>query len=153
MSFRDRVWTGDEFISRAMADVLTRLNEAKKRGDVFVALELTPDGKRSMRALVKRDWVFESAGLDGVRYTITGRGQRVIHKICQVKRYRRDGLCPRCGDNERKRDSSYCAPCCNELYRQRYAPRARKLLKAKRLQRIWPNDGGQNVSYRKGQSS
>jgi NMD protein affecting ribosome stability and mRNA decay len=150
MNHQNRLWTGERYISLRSATLLTILYEAHERGDVFVTLFLDTDQKRCMRWMVKQDWVFESPGLDGVRYTITGRGQRIVEQIRQVKRYRRDNLCPRCGQDERKRESAYCNVCANEKQRMRYASGGRERDKLRRMRQCAEKHGLQNVGYRKG---
>lgn len=59
-----------------MFQVLHHLRDAQNADSPFVALSGVH--KNTIRALVESDMVFESPGLDGDRYKITGRGLKAL---------------------------------------------------------------------------
>lgn len=105
-------------MSDCMRTVLAQLDAAQD-GDVghyFIALDVpgTVD-RRTISAMIRRDWIIASRGLDGVRYKITGRGAKAL-KVYSRRLRRLDGICPECGERpKRVRASgvldSYCLEC------------------------------------------
>jgi len=110
-------------ITPRMFAVLVALKAAKDADYPFIHLDGV-DG-RTIRALCdssnehSRGWAFESQGLDGVRYTITGAGERAL-KVYAPRLKRGDGICPRCGERPRRirkrgakagTPAAYCVAC------------------------------------------
>ena len=63
-------------MTQHMMAVLKTLRDAKQADWPFIALPGVC--KPTLKALIARDWIFESPGLDGLRYTITERGEKAI---------------------------------------------------------------------------
>lgn len=73
--------------------VLRYLRDCKAQEWPFVSLDADP---RTLRYLKEQGWIFDSVGLDGVRYTITDRGEQAL-AVYEQPRRRSDGMCPNCG--------------------------------------------------------
>ena len=104
--------------SAEMGKVLRTLRAAHESdvGYLFAALDVpkTVD-RRTIRALMERDWIVRSEGLDGTRYKITGRGVKALMTY-ETPNNRRDGICPRCCERPRHttrngRRDAYCLEC------------------------------------------
>lgn len=101
--------------------LLAYLFECKRSGFEWVPLGWPDVEGRTIKAALRHDWIFESAGPDGIRYKLTARGEDV-HLRYQGIRNRRDHICPRCGERERhirsggKRDG-YCLECARAVSR------------------------------------
>lgn len=110
----------------AMRQVLTLLDDAHEAdvGHVFVALNVPKEvDRRTLRALVERDWIIISPGIDGDRYKITSRGAKTL-RAYKKKWQRRDGICPRCGKRPRHVRSSgtkdsYCLECLRAISKRK----------------------------------
>lgn len=106
-------------ITRHMMAVLMHLRDMEESDTPWVDL----DGLRgtTITALIQRDWIVQSKGLDGIRYRITYRGLKEM-KIYElpVKEYRYDGICPECGQRPRGK-WGYCQQCSREQGRREYA--------------------------------
>lgn len=121
--WKQRVRRGLPMMTPRMMAVLQTLRDAKKADWPFIPLPGVH--KRTLRSLIARDWIFESPGLDGVRYTITERGARAL-KVYEPVVKRGDGLCPQCGERPRHvfrtgRNCGYCLPCHRENERRERA--------------------------------
>lgn len=121
--WKQRRRAGLPVMSRHMMLVLQDMRAAKASGFPFV--DLSGVHKRTINALVRFDWIFESPGLDGVRYKITLRGEKAL-KVYERPTYRYDGLCPRCGLRPKKNWSSgktcgYCDECLRKRDKRQYA--------------------------------
>lgn len=116
---------GLPMMTRRMFNILRRLRTADEGDAPFITLDDVH--KRTINSLVARDWIVASKKAFGeVRYRITGRGLKAL-KVYEVPSEKRsDGLCPRCGVNERRvydtgRLSAYCEDCENHHNRRQYA--------------------------------
>lgn len=127
--WKQRQRAGMPSITRKMYNVLAFLKQAKDADYPFVPLPPGIDA-RTIRALceLSRGWVFASPGLDGVRYTITGAGEKAL-KVYTPTVKRGDGICPRCGERPRRvrkqganigTPAPYCAACENRMARRKY---------------------------------
>lgn len=83
---------------------------------------------RTIKSLIRRDWIVRSPGrdLDRTRYKITGRGKKafMVYSDDSYNDRRYDGICPECGERERVTRSSgkqagYCRECENRLCRRK----------------------------------
>lgn len=105
--------------------VLKYLKESADAGFPFAALD--DYNLRTVRALVKHDWIIESDGLDGTKYKLTGRGAKALSEYSTPKkRHYSDGLCPDCRQREKHVGKSgfqfgYCYPCYKERQSKKYA--------------------------------
>jgi hypothetical protein len=86
---------GLDSMTGLMKAVLLKLRAAAEVDAPFVYLPIPEFDRRTITALIERDWMFASPGVDGVRYKITGRGLKAL-KVYEPARQHRDGLCPRC---------------------------------------------------------
>lgn len=105
-----------------MMKLLLILREAHNADSPFIHL----DGvhKRTMTALLDRDWIFASPGVDGTRYKITGRGLKALQVYEPVER-RRDDICPDCNERPKHvtksgRKEGYCIECLRKSDRRKY---------------------------------
>lgn len=105
----------------AMFQALHALNH---RDDVGY-LWLLPDGihKHTINALIRNHWVFESRGLDGVKYQILPEGLRALRVYSRPPK-RIDGICPNCNERPVNYSSSgrrdgYCVECLRELSKRK----------------------------------
>lgn len=110
-------------ITGPMQVVMDCLKASRDAGYPFAALPLVTD-HRTITALIARDWIVESRGLDGLRYKITGRGLAALGHYESIMN-RRDGICPRCGVRKRGvtkngRRIAYCDECERERCRQKH---------------------------------
>lgn len=125
-----RVRRGLPLITPMMLTVLQQLRDAKNADMPFIALQDAHGN--TLRALIQRDWIFASPGLDGMRYKLTGRGEKAL-KVYEQPLKRHDGICPDCGKNPKHitrggHAEGYCLDCLRAN-----AKRARALkLKVKR---------------------
>lgn len=113
--------------SGRMIAALQMLRAAKAAGYPFAALDTVH--ALTIKALVRRDWIFRSKGPDGVKYTITGRGKMALAAFLRPVRYF-DGLCPCCRTTPRhqsaRRRYDYCLACYRakqKLYQQQWKRR------------------------------
>lgn len=127
MATRQRRLTGYPVMSDQQLDVLRMLRDAAKADRPFI--HLAGVHKRTLRALIEHDLIFESPGLDGVRYKITGRGVKTLAAYERPTR-RSDGLCPRCGERPRRirkrgkhkgEPGPYCVECERRIYHRNHA--------------------------------
>lgn len=128
--FRKGKFRGEIHMTGPMSVVLSLLQAALSDDKPFI--ELPPDtDKRTIKALINRDWIVQSGGLDGKRYKITGRGQKAF-AACEGDFNRRDGMCPRCGEHPRnvrgsgKRDA-YCKACLSAVAAQKQVKYGRRV--------------------------
>lgn len=110
-------------MSELQMAVLRQLREAKWNGSPFI--EISSIHHRTLRSLIEHDWVFESPGQDGVRYTITGRGEDALKVYEAPVKRRYDGICPNCGKrpkhiNKNGKQIGYCKEC-DALHKRRQA--------------------------------
>ncbi len=97
MSEWQRKIEGYARMTAIMFDVMVRLARRDAAGFPFDVL----DGvhKRTIDAMIRRDWIFASKGIDGdVLYKLTRRGKlahRMYRTPLESRRY--DGICPICG--------------------------------------------------------
>jgi hypothetical protein len=115
--------------SERMLVVLRCLEQSKEQEFPFVFLEGV--GKKTIRALIERDWIFESPGLDGVRYKITLNGSKALAAY-STSPYRSDGICPRCGLRPRHMAANgtlqpYCIECKRQQGNRAYALKGNRL--------------------------
>lgn len=116
MNGKARKLGNQPLMTAKMEAALIQLRAADKADSPFIFL---PDvHKHTIRALVVRDWIFASAGSDGTRYRITGRGLKAL-KAYERTPKRTDGLCPNCGIRPRHVYPSghiiiYCKECRQE---------------------------------------
>lgn len=116
---------GFQPMSGQMQDVLTYMREQRDRGCEFVELRYPLAHGKTIKTMIERDWIFESPGVDGVRYKITHRGLKALQAYA-CKPYRKDGICPRCGQKPRHVRSSgdldsYCIDCLRVIGRRKQA--------------------------------
>lgn len=129
MNGKARKLTNQPLMTALMERALQQLRGADQAGAPFVHL---PDvHKHTIRALVKRDWIFASKGLDGTRYRITGRGLKALKAYEQPPR-RYDGICPVCGVRPKKvypggRQYGYCDECEREHKRRMWKMKGKQL--------------------------
>lgn len=114
---------GDASMTGQMRDILRCLRQSKAQGFPFAELCYPFAHGITIKNLIERDWIFESAGLDGTRYKITGRGEDALARY-EPHRQRRDGICPRCGQNPRHvrssgRKDGFCIECLREIGREK----------------------------------
>lgn len=121
--FSQRALKGAGRMSKFQFRVLQYLRDFKKMGDPY---HMLPVHSRTIKSLLERDYIFESKGLDGVKYCITGRGLAALAMFEQPKYPHRVGdVCYRCRENAKKvgpsgRKYSYCHDCLRELHRTYY---------------------------------
>ncbi len=105
-------------LNRGQFFILAKLITAKERG--FPWVDLQGEQKRNLTNMQRNDWIVKSKGMDGVKYSITGRGEALL-KDFAVRKHRTDGKCARCGKNDRHKDrSSYCKKCEGDISKERY---------------------------------
>jgi hypothetical protein len=116
--------------TQLMLDVLERLHHANNNGVPYLYLEDV--NQHTINALIDRDWILGSFALKNIdtSYRITGRGRKAyeIYSV-PVEEYdirRFDGICCRCGLNERGFYNSgtrmpYCESCTKKIDRRKYA--------------------------------
>lgn len=107
-------------MTHRLYDTLVALHDAKAAGQPFIELDIHGN---TAKALSERDWAFKSDGLDGTRWTITGRGEKALKVYSPVVK-RGDGLCPRCGLRPVKEYSTgsrdnYCEECLETMPQSR----------------------------------
>lgn len=117
-------------MSRKMMHILQYLRQAKHENFPFADLPAEVHG-RTINTLVERDWILASKGLDGVRYSITGRGLKAL-KVYEAPTRRFDGICCRCNERPRYQAKNgklqpYCLPCNRRIGRRQHALRGRRL--------------------------
>lgn len=123
---RKHVRQGYGMMTGAMRDVMTRLDAAREAdiGHYFIALDVPGEvDRRTIRAMVKRDWIIVSPGTDGIRYKITSRGVKAS-KVYSQRLRRADGICPECGVRPKRVRSSgvldsYCTECGRAISRRK----------------------------------
>lgn len=100
----DRMWA-----------VLDILHKSASAGWPFV--DLPGIHASTIHAMVRNDWIIASHGLDGIRYSITGRGRKAwrIYQTPTESR-RHDGICPRCEKHPKHiygggSSAGYCVTC------------------------------------------
>jgi len=87
-------------------------------GDEWQAVDLAAT---TLRAMVNADWVQEADGPGGMVYRITRRGRDAYALFAPpTAPYRKDGLCPRCGDRPRG-EHGYCKECARKKGCENYA--------------------------------
>lgn len=114
---------GFDSMTGQMLDVLRYLRTAQEQDREWCALGYPLAHGITLNALVERDWIFSSDGMDGTRYKITGRGLKALDAY-ETPAQRRDGICARCGERPRHvtsggRRISYCMECERERSRKR----------------------------------
>lgn len=123
IDWKQRKLAGYPLITCTMFAVLQRLLDAKQAGNPWLALGDVHGA--TLNALQRKDWVVHSRGLDGVRYKITGRGEKV-HRVYSYPindRRHFDGLCPNCRQRPKHtystgRKAGYCQECDREITRK-----------------------------------
>lgn len=123
-------WTQRErhgmVMTRREMGILQYLHQAKERDSECPFADLPGVHKLTIRALMRKGWIFISPGkgLDTPKYYISEQGERALRIFEQPPR-RYDGICPSC--NERPvhisssgRRTGYCLECGNELSRRKY---------------------------------
>lgn len=124
MTWKQRRLTGYPPMTAHQRRVLEHLRDCKAQD--WPAVHLDGVRKHTINALVKRDWIFESPGLDGVRYTITARGQQALDAYsAPTRQYRHDGLCPDCGERPvyvtpSGNNLGYCLECRRDRQNRKY---------------------------------
>lgn len=113
---------GEPRMTGPMETIMNHLKASLLADFPFAALPAKTD-RRSVTALINRDWIIESRGLDGLRYKITGRGLKILDHYTGMQ-VRHDGICPRCGEHPRHkpksgRRSAYCLECEKARYQQK----------------------------------
>lgn len=113
-----------------MLEVMRRLVAAKKSGNPYIYLDDVHG--RTLRSLMKRDWLVRSiapGGIDRTRYAITSRGVKAfkVYSIpsSEYDERRFDNICCRCGKNERGTFSTgtlkpYCDDCLKATNNRKY---------------------------------
>lgn len=109
-------------ITPPMMKVLLRLREAHEADSPFV--HLPGVNKHTISALLERDWIFASPGVDGTRYKITTRGLRDL-KVYEPVERRSDGICPDCNERPKHvtrsgRVEGYCIECLRKTGQRKY---------------------------------
>jgi hypothetical protein len=96
---------------------LEYLGVNKRDGIPFCHLPINP---RTIRLMVKNDWIFESPGVDGrTLYTITHRGERAHAVFARPDTRRFDGMCTECGEKPKAvSGSGYVYVRCRECLRR-----------------------------------
>lgn len=109
----------------AMLDVLCYLRDMKAADSPFAPLTWPQVDNRTLDALIERDWIFASPGIDDTQYKITLRGEDAL-RVYLPRRNRGDHICPRCNKTPRhirssgKRDA-YCKSCGSALAAEKRA--------------------------------
>lgn len=112
---------GGLIMSQRMLLLLQDMRAAQAAGWKWVAFNGGVH-KRTINSLIRRDWISQSKGIDGVRYSITARGLKAL-RVFEAPTYRYDGICPTCGLRPRAVTASgnelaYCREC-QRLHRKR----------------------------------
>lgn len=108
-----------------MLALLQDMRKAKRSGFNFVSL--VGVHKSTINAAIEHDWIFESEGPDGLKYTITGRGEEDLTLYESPKKeYHFDSICPTCRQRPIEvystgRRAGYCHQCKVERDQRRYA--------------------------------
>lgn len=107
-----------------MLEVMRRLRDAKAADWPFIYLDDVHS--RTLRSLFTRDWIFSSPGHDGVRYTITRRGEDALRVYEKPPIRHNDGLCPDCRTRPKKKTKTgnsygYCDECQSRHSKRKYA--------------------------------
>lgn len=113
-----------------MRGVMEQLDAAHEPdiGHYFIALDVPGTvSRRTIRTLIKRDWIIESHGLDGIRYKITGRGAEALHVYQEPPRRRLDGICPHCNERPRVGNLGYCLECHRDIQNEYYRTNGRTI--------------------------
>lgn len=110
-------------MSSRMFDALQILRAAKE--SEFPFIDLPGVYKSTIRALVERDWIFPSPGLDGIRYKITARGEKAMRIFEEPLRSNPNKICPDCGIRPKHvsstgRLAAYCLECDRVLSRRKW---------------------------------
>jgi len=121
--FRKGKFRSDIHMTGPMSIVMNLLQAALLADYPFIELPKDTD-HRTIKALIDRDWMVQSKGLDGVRYKITGRGQKAF-VMCAGDFNRRDGICPMCCEQPRHVRASgkldaYCKQCLSVVARRKH---------------------------------
>ncbi len=101
-------------LSEKQAIVLRILQSGVDAGFPFQAIAVH---KATINTLVRDDFVFRSAGIDGIKYKITSRGSNILKMYeMPVESRRYDGICPTCGIRKKHVYASglkygYCQQC------------------------------------------
>ena len=104
-------------INRGQFLILAKLMTSKERGYPWV--DLKGERQRNLKNMQLSDWIVQSNGKDGVKYSITGRGETVL-KAFAVKKHRTDKMCARCGNAPKQETRGYCRACAAVLSKERY---------------------------------
>lgn len=127
MTINGQTWTMRQrrdlpMMTPPMMKLLLILRETHNADSPFIHL----DGvhKRTITALLNRDWIFASPGADGTRYKITGRGLKALQVYEPVER-RHDGICPDCNERPKHvtrsgRQEGYCIVCLRKSAQREY---------------------------------
>lgn len=121
-------------ITPPMLEALKLLRDAKRIVWPFIPLE--GFHKLTIDALVRRDWIYASRGLDGTRYKITDAGERALRIFEKPSRRNPDKVCPTCGVRPKHvtrtgKMHGYCIECDRDLGRRKRlhnAPRFKSLI-------------------------
>lgn len=149
---RQRHLQGWPTISEAAMNVLIRLYNAIQDDAPFDPLANI--NKHTLRFLQREDLIFASKGLDGMRYKITGRGERTMKAYLRPP-MRHDDICPTCGVNHKHitaggRKEGYCKAC-GLAYKRRSTARYRRnpdrLCSDCREQAVYQYPGGTYSTY------
>lgn len=110
---RQRHLQGWPNLSETAMNVLIRLHNAAQDGAPFDPL--ADVHKHTLRFLQREDLIFASKGFDGLRFKLTGRGERTMKAYLRPPK-RHDDICPTCGVNPKHvtaggRKEGYCKAC------------------------------------------
>lgn len=137
-----RMRDGQPSMTGPMLDILRYLLVCKADETPFAPLEYPFAHGITVEGLLERGWIFQSPGLDGVRYRITGLGEEAL-RLYERRINRRDGICPRCGVRPRHvRASGVRAGFCLECDRARCRGKQRN-----KAGTPCPRCGGQRYQY------
>ena len=120
---RCRRFEGYGRLSEKQAIVLRKLRTA---ADALFPFQQVDVHMATINTLVRHDFVFRSAGIDGIKYKITSRGRTILKMYeLPVESRRYDGICPTCGIRDKHVYPSglkygYCLEC-ESLRRKRQA--------------------------------
>ncbi len=146
MSKWQRKIEGYARMTSIMFEAMSRLGDGANDGNLFDPLDGVHG--RTIRALMARDWIVESEGVDGdILYKMTGRGEmalKMYNTPLESRRY--DGLCPICGQRPKAYTrNGNCYGYCQECDREKRKRQRRLFGNQKDPNSICPRCGERKV--------
>lgn len=119
LGFTNRHRQGLPVMRPRMLRVMVYLDECARAGFPWAHLPADWKLQRTLKAMIRRDWIMRSDGHDGTRYKLLRAGKLALEAYQPVI-WRKDcDICPRCCERPKHRAKSgrawgYCRECMNE---------------------------------------